>query len=180
MPRTLFQPACLVFLLLLSAATLPAPPVAVSVYGTGLNNPRGLSLVLTVISTSPKAAQEARRQRRPRECTQVPGPVGPYSGGFTARISKFDRHGNRTTVADGLPSSQTSPDQGSLVSGVSGVAFIGDGLAANSGRRRLQSRVKRYGQCCAPHTSRWNVEPGRGRERISNDPPHGEYFIVRR
>jgi len=34
----------------------------------------------------------------------VPGPVGPYKGGLTARISKFDKNWNRTTVASGLPS----------------------------------------------------------------------------
>jgi hypothetical protein len=50
--------------------------------------------------------------------------VGPYSGDFTARISKIDHHGNRSTVADGLPSSQTSPALGSLISGVADVEFI--------------------------------------------------------
>lgn len=39
------------------------------------------------------------------QCPQVPAPVGPYTGGFTARISKFDKNWNRTTVASGLPSS---------------------------------------------------------------------------
>src|SRR6476660_5316614 len=29
-------------------------------------------------------------------CQQVPGPVGPYTGGKTARISKVDSKGNRT------------------------------------------------------------------------------------
>ena len=43
MPRTLFQPACLLFLLLHSAALLSGQSVTVSVYGTGLNNPRGLT-----------------------------------------------------------------------------------------------------------------------------------------
>ena len=33
-------------------------------------------------------------------------------------------------MVDGLPSSQTSPDQGNLVSGVAGVAFVGDELYA--------------------------------------------------
>ena len=60
MPRTLFQPACLLSLLLLSAATLSAQSVTVSVYGTGLNNPAVSRLVPTVISTSPKVAPEAQ------------------------------------------------------------------------------------------------------------------------
>src|ERR1700761_5270087 len=39
------------------------------------------------------------------ECAQVIPPVGPYTGGMTARISKFDKNWNRTTVASGFPSS---------------------------------------------------------------------------
>ena len=60
---------------------------------------------------------------------QVPD-AGPYTGGFTSRISKFDSHNNRTTVIDGLPSSQTQPGLGSLVSGVADVKFIGNTLYA--------------------------------------------------
>jgi hypothetical protein len=63
-------------------------------------------------------------------CEQVPAPVGPYTGGFTSRISRIDEHGNRTTVAENLPSSQTSPAQGNLVSGVADVEFIGHTLYA--------------------------------------------------
>ena len=47
-----------------------------------------------------------------------------------SRISKIDPKGVRTTVADGLPSSQTSPASGSLVSGVADVAFVGGRLYA--------------------------------------------------
>jgi hypothetical protein len=60
----------------------------------------------------------------------VPPPVGPYSGGFTARISRIDPAGVRTTVAQALPSSQTSPLLGSLVSGIADVAFVDDELFA--------------------------------------------------
>jgi hypothetical protein len=52
------------------------------------------------------------------------------------RISKIDRHGSVSTVVDSLPSSQTSPTLGNLVSGVSSVAFIGHrlyGLLAGAG-----------------------------------------------
>jgi len=59
------------------------------------------------------------------QCTQVPA-VGPYTGGFTARISKINSAGVRTTVVDKLPSSQTNAASGSLVSGVADVAFIGN------------------------------------------------------
>lgn len=63
-------------------------------------------------------------------CDQVIAPVGPYTGGFTARISSIGPDGTRTTVIDGLPSDQTSPQQGSLVSGVADVAFLNGRLYA--------------------------------------------------
>jgi hypothetical protein len=56
-------------------------------------------------------------------CPQV-GEAGPYSGGFTSRISRIDRHGNRTTVVDHVASSMTGPAVGSLVSGVADVKFL--------------------------------------------------------
>jgi hypothetical protein len=49
--------------------------------------------------------------------------VGPYSGGFTSRISVI-RAGQRSTVVSGLPSDQTSSDSGSLVSGVADLVFL--------------------------------------------------------
>src|SRR5215469_15887550 len=63
-------------------------------------------------------------------CDQVVPPVGPYTGGSTARISKISPDGTRTTVIDGLPSDQTSAQQGSLVSGVADVAFLDGKLYA--------------------------------------------------
>ncbi len=62
--------------------------------------------------------------------------IEPYLGGFNSRISKISPAGVRTTVADNLPSSQTTPALGSLVSGVADVAFIGDtlhGIEAGAG-----------------------------------------------
>jgi hypothetical protein len=46
---------------------------------------------------------------------------GPAEGG---RISRSDAHGNRTTVTDSLPSSQTAPIPSPLISGVADIAFI--------------------------------------------------------
>lgn len=66
------------------------------------------------------------------QCRQVPAPVGPYSGdAHNSRISKVNPWtGAATIVASGLPSSQTSPSLGSLISGVSDVAFVDGKLYA--------------------------------------------------
>jgi hypothetical protein len=99
------------------------PSPNVSVFATGLNNPRGLKFGpdgflyvaeggLGGTSTTVGA------------CEQVLAPVGPYTGGLTARISKIDSQGNRSTVIDRLPSTQSGPDIGSFVSGVADVAFL--------------------------------------------------------
>jgi hypothetical protein len=104
------------------AQTLPK----VTVVASGLNSPRGLAfgpdgaLYVAEGGTGGSASTVG-------QCTQVPAPVGPYTGGFTASISKISPGGAKTVVASGLPSSQTSPALGSLVSGVADVAFGPEG-----------------------------------------------------
>lgn len=60
------------------------------------------------------------------QCTQVPTPPGPYTGGLTARISKISPSGKVTTVASGFPSTISA---GGTI-GVADVVFLDGELYA--------------------------------------------------
>ncbi len=103
--------------------------VAISVFATGLNNPRGLKFgpdgYLYVAEGGLGGTNSSSGQ-----CDQVIPPIGPYNGDFTASISKISPTGDVTRIAENIPSSQTSPESGGLVSGVADLAFIGNTLYA--------------------------------------------------
>jgi hypothetical protein len=112
----------------------------VSVFAAGFNNPRGLTFGpdgnLYVAEGGLGGSNSTVGQ-----CTQASGAAAPYTGSTNdpvlgGRISKVSPTGSVSTVVNALPSSQTSPALGSLVSGVSSVAFIGNqlyGLLAGAG-----------------------------------------------
>lgn len=111
-----------------TAPANPAPPLLapVSVFASGLNNPRGLRWGpdnnLYVAEAGAGGTTSTVGQ-----CEQVPSPVGPYLGGHSAQITKISANGAKSIVASGLPSTVNGQK---FVSGISGVEFVGDTLYA--------------------------------------------------
>jgi hypothetical protein len=86
----------------------------------GFDNPRGLAFGpdgrLYVAEAGTGGTTSTAGQ-----CPQEPPPIGPFTGGFTGRISRVTSDGVRHTVASGLPSATGA--FGDIV-GVSDVAFL--------------------------------------------------------
>lgn len=113
----------------LAPQALPAQLSANAVVvASGLNAPRGLHFGPDndlYVAEAGTGGTNSTASICPAD--QVIPPVGPYLGGTTARISKFDKSWNRTTVASGLAS--TVDAMGDL-QGVSDLQFMNGMLYA--------------------------------------------------
>lgn len=107
------------------------PTVNIKVFvNSGLINPRGLRFGPDNTLYVAEGGTGGTTSTTEQQCQQVAN-VGPYKGSPTGgRISRIDAAGNRTTVADTFPSSQTNDNTGALISGVADVAFIGHTMYA--------------------------------------------------
>jgi hypothetical protein len=77
-------------------------PANATLYASGLEGPRGLAFGRDGTLYVAEAGLGGTTLTG-KACMQVPN-IGPYKGGFTARISKIDTSGARTTLSSGLPS----------------------------------------------------------------------------
>jgi hypothetical protein len=122
------------------AAGFPQAPVAaagvgVEVIADGLHDPRGLAFgpgnelyvaeagttVGTFVPPPPPAPSEPPTRTR----CEVYWPVGPKTPGFTGRVSRIDKQGGQSVVADNLPSSAANRLIGGDRLGPAGVSFRG-------------------------------------------------------
>jgi hypothetical protein len=123
----IFASACLaVCSMAMASGPAAAQPSNATVIATGLDGPRGLkfgpdgNLYIAEAGTGGTNSTVGT-------CAQVVAPVGPYTGGSTARISMIRRDGTRSIVVDQLPSTQDSLGD---VMGIADIEFIGGELYA--------------------------------------------------
>ena len=122
------------------AAGFPQFPVAaagvgIEVVADGLNDPRGLAFgpgnelyvaeagttIGVFVPPPPPAPSEPPTRTR----CEVYWPVGPKTPGFTGRVSRIDKQGGQSVVADNLPSTAANRLIGGDRLGPAGVAFRG-------------------------------------------------------
>jgi hypothetical protein len=109
-------------------AQAPPVPPGSTVLAAGLEGPRGLTIGPDGLLYFAEAGLGGT-QAVPQDCENVPAPVGPYHGGLTARISRIESNGERTTVVEGLPSAASSLPTGDTNGGAD-IAFVDGQLYA--------------------------------------------------
>lgn len=107
-------------------AQLPVNGATAHVYASGLEAPRGLVFGSDGTLYIAEAGLGGTNSTG-TSCEQVPAPVGPYTGGTTARISKVTPKGALSVLSTGLPS---SVDAMGDVQGVADLAFLDGKLYA--------------------------------------------------
>ena len=109
-------------------AQAPPVPPGGTLVAAGLQGPRGLTFgpdgLLYIAEAGTGGTQPV-----PAGCPNVVNPVGPYHGGLTARVSRIESDGTRTTVIGNLPSSISTLPSGDT-EGVADVAFVDGQLYA--------------------------------------------------
>jgi hypothetical protein len=118
------------FALFLMAAPLFAQLSSnVSVFATGLDNPRGLRFgkdnKLYVVE-----AGVAGSQSTVGLCDQFTPPIGPSTSGYTARITRLGPNGQKTIYKQGLYSFAQDPASGAEINGVSDLNFDNNDVLA--------------------------------------------------
>src|SRR5260221_11293296 len=87
----------------LAQATMSATESANwTVFASGLDSPRGLKFGPDGTLYVAEGGTGGTSTTTDKDCTQVPDPIGPYTGGMTGHISKISPDGKRTIIADGL------------------------------------------------------------------------------
>ena len=104
-----------------SEAAEPTTLATPTVFATGLRYPRGFTWGPDGALYVAEAGSGGTHSTRAAECDQVVPPVGPYTNGTTARISRISANGRRTTFASGFPSGRNT--FGDVV-GVADLAFL--------------------------------------------------------
>ena len=97
-----------------------------TVVASSLNAPRGLAFGPDGILYVAEAGKGGTTATSPKDCEQVPPPIGPYTGGSTGRVSKIVG-GKRVSLATGFASAQAAT--GDLL-GIADVAFLDGELYA--------------------------------------------------
>ena len=104
--------------------------VDVSVFATGLNDPRGIAFGPDQHLYVAEAGQGGGTLSTIGDCAQIQPPLGPAVGGTTGRILEFAPTGGYAVVADGLPSTEAQAQVGGDRQGVADLTFIGNHLLA--------------------------------------------------